>query len=219
MSGSLDSTYTFVYNSYGEQGWELFHNVLHSAYIKDPLLPSLDLTQAPVLSSIQPLTTHEFLDQVLLPELVCLLIQDDLGGEEKGITYEQAMKVRQESSKFGIAMYASDTAVSANDTKRASGSWIGASPKRAKKDKPYTPPSKAKGHALVQQTLPVRRSERKASMEHIPYVDLSSSDEDDRVPVIPKIYHQQRLHMPQKSQASLRPNPRPLVRTHDTGSG
>jgi len=219
MSDSLDSTCTSINNSYGEQGWELFHDVLHSAFIKDPLLPSLDLTQSPVLKSIQPLTTHEFLDQVLLPELVCMLIQDDLGGEEKGITYEKAMEVRQESSKFGIAMYASDTAFSAHDTKRASGSWIGASPKRAKKDKSYTPPSKSKEHILIQQKLPVRRSERKASLERVSYVDLSSSDEDEHFPAMPKLYHQQRLHMPQRNQASPRPNPRPTPRFHETGSG
>lgn len=211
--------YIFIYISYGEQGWELFHDVLHSAFIKDPLMPSLDLTQASVLHSIQPLTSQEFLDQVLLPELVCMLIQDDLGGQDKGITYEKAMEVRQASSKFGIAMYASDAAASALDTKRASGSWIGASPKRAKKDKAYTPPSKMKNHALVQQTLPVRRSERTASVERISYADVSSSDDDDTASVLPKIFHQQRLHMPRKSQASPRPNPRPVARTHETGSG
>lgn len=182
-------------------------------------MPSLDLTHTSVLHNIHPLTTHEFLDHVLLPELVCMLIQDDLGGEAKGITYEKAMKVREESSKFGIAMYASDTAASVHDTKRTSGSWIGASPKRIKKDKSYTPPSKVRGQGWVQQTLPVRRSVRTASAERISYADLSSSDEDEHTPVLPKIYHQQRLHLSRSSQPLPRPHPRPLNRTHDTGSG
>ena len=89
---------------YGERGWELLHEILYAVYVQDPLLPTLDLTRDDVQRHFAPLNTSQFLDNVLLPELVCLLIQDDLGGAP----YDEAMRVQRESQKFGMAMYASD---------------------------------------------------------------------------------------------------------------
>ena len=89
---------------YGERGWELLHEILYAVYVQDPLLPTLDLTRDDVQRHFAPLNTSQFLDNVLLPELVCLLIQDDLGG----VPYDEAMRVQRESQKFGMAMYASD---------------------------------------------------------------------------------------------------------------
>ncbi|KOS14171.1 hypothetical protein Malapachy_4053 [Malassezia pachydermatis] len=152
---------------YGEQGWELFHDILTSAYIHDPMMASLDLTKPATLKKMHPLDAREFVDQVLLPELVCMLIQDDMGGEKSGITYDAAEAMQQASQKFGIAMFPSEHAPSAHTSKRGSGAWIGASPKRAKKgDTDLAAVRKPRG-GLVQQTLAVRRSARTASSSSV----------------------------------------------------
>ena len=210
---------------YGERGWELFHDILFAAFVQDPLMTSLDLKQNTLLDKIAPLDAPEFVDQVLLPELVCMLIQDDMGGIGKA-TYEDAIQVQQESQKFGVAMYASDAADASavSDTRRSSGSWIGASPKRAKKmerddDDPFVPGGSSRARSqskYVQQTLPVRRrSTRNCTPPATTYQeDSSSSDSDEVVPV--KVWHQQRLFLPTRREAassSPRPKPRPAHRS------
>lgn len=195
--------------SYGEAGYELFHDILTSAFLTDPLLPILDLKRADVCEGIQPLQAPEFLEQVLLPELACMLIHDDLGGVDHA-TVDEARRVLAESRKFGIAMYPADTSAAAQSTRRASGGWIGASPKRRRALDDAEAPRP--GGALVQQTLPVRRSVRSASGT-VSYVDDSSSDSDEAAaaPPAPKksvpTFHQQRLHVVPVARGA-RPAPR-----------
>lgn len=187
-------------------------------------MASLDLTKPATLKKMHPLDAREFVDQVLLPELVCMLIQDDMGGEKSGITYDAAEAMQQASQKFGIAMFPSEHAPSAHTSKRGSGAWIGASPKRAKKgDTDLAAVRKPRG-GLVQQTLAVRRSARTASSSSVSYVDDSSSDEEVTETHISSpsrekhketlaskpTYHQQRLYVPSRSASSdTRPAPRP----------
>ncbi|WFD32505.1 hypothetical protein MSPP1_003553 [Malassezia sp. CBS 17886] len=206
---------------YGEIGWELLTDVLQSAYIQDPLIPSLDLRERSVLQRIHPLDAASFLDRVLLPELVCMLIQDDMGGEAKA-TYEQARAVQRESRKFGVAMYAGDTGGAARETKRSS-AWIGASPKRVRTAlspaSPTSPEPKCAG-ALVQQTLPgVRRSARLGG-ENMPggtdtdaAKDTAVMDSGTPPPRTSTSWHQQRLavaHVP--LARTSRPSPRAMHR-------
>ncbi|WFD36742.1 hypothetical protein MCUN1_003629 [Malassezia cuniculi] len=78
---------------YGERGWELFRDIVHASFLDDPLTPTLDLREAQTLQRIQPLDAHTFTEQVLIPELACMLVQDDLGDA----TREDALKVLRES--------------------------------------------------------------------------------------------------------------------------
>jgi hypothetical protein len=211
----------------------LFNDILYSAFVHDPLMPSLDLTHEAVQQKIQPLDAHEFLGQVLLPELVCMLIQDDLGGEVHGVSYEDAQKVQRESRKFGIAMYASDTAFSAQNTRRSAGGWLNASPQRSKSGSPgrrksRSPNARKSGspgrpkESLVQYILPVRRSPRVSST---PGVYEESSDEEELrtqlwvtqssrlPPTAQRVHatplHQQRLFLSRTNSKGPRPAPRP----------
>lgn len=188
--------------SYGEQGCELFADILHAAFVHDPLMPSLDLTHAPVLAKIEPLDALQFLDAVLLPELVCMLIQDDAGGEAV-MSYDEARRVQRASRKFGVAMYPSDTG-DLRKTRRASGGWLGASPHSDKRRRCSA--------GLVQQTLvAVRRSAR--IPESGPRVMLDPSDSEDEE--TPRVMHQQRLHLVRTPPAAARPAPRPSVRKEE----
>ncbi|WFC95771.1 hypothetical protein MBRA1_002425 [Malassezia brasiliensis] len=187
---------------YGEQGCELFADILHAAFVHDPLMPSLDLKHAPVLAKIEPLNALQFLDAVLLPELVCMLIQDDAGGEPV-MSYDEARRVQRASRKFGIAMYPSDSG-DLRKTRRASGGWLGASPHSEKRRRCST--------GLVQQTLvAVRRSAR--IPESGPRVMLDPSDSEDEE--TPRKMHQQRLHLVRMPSAAARPAPRPSVRKEE----
>lgn len=191
-----------THNSYGEQGCELFADILHAAFVQDPLMPSLDLKHAPVLERIQPFDAFQFIDAALLPELVCMLIQDDLGGEEL-VTYEEARQVQRLSRKFGVAMYPSD-ATDARKTRRSSGGWVGASPRREKKRR------LASGDGYVQQTLfGLRRSARIPESGPRVMLDPSDSEEDEDTR---SNMHQQRLHFARGSDPTHRPTPKPSVR-------
>lgn len=180
----------------------MFADILHAAFVHDPLMPSLDLTHAPVLAKIEPLDALQFLDAVLLPELVCMLIQDDAGGEA-AMSFDEARRVQRASRKFGVAMYPSDTG-DLRKTRRASGGWLGASPHSDKR-------RRCSG-GLVQQTLvAVRRSAR--IPESGPRIMLDPSDsEDDETP---RTMHQQRLHLVRTPPAAARPAPRPAVRKEE----
>lgn len=103
---SIESFDTHQAGYYGERGWELFRDIVHSTFLSDPSTPSLDLRQAETQRRIHPLDAHAFTEQVLIPELACMLVQDDLGSA----TYEDAQRVLRDSSKFGIAVHSSDSA-------------------------------------------------------------------------------------------------------------
>lgn len=68
--------------------------------------PGAVLHTADARQRIQPLDAHAFAEQVLIPELACMLVQDDLGG---GASYARAQDVLLESRKFGIAVHGSDS--------------------------------------------------------------------------------------------------------------
>lgn len=218
-SGSVASTYLANVPSYGEQGRELFADILHAAFVHDPLMASLDLKQAAVRERIQPLDAAQFVDEALLPELVCMLIQDDLGGEE-AVSYDDARQIQRESRKFGVAMYPSDTS-DARHTRRTSGSWVGASPRRKRRT--------SAGDGYVQQTLPnLRRSSRIPEAGPRTMLDPSDSEPDAerdseperspkaasgvRTAAAHPAMHQQRLHVVRSSAGAPRPAPRSSAR-------
>ena len=68
--------------------------------------PDAGLHSADVRQRIQPLDAHAFAEPVRIPELACMLVQDDLGG---GASYAHAQDVLLESRKFGIAVHGSDS--------------------------------------------------------------------------------------------------------------
>ncbi|PKI85554.1 hypothetical protein MVES_000078 [Malassezia vespertilionis] len=197
---------------YGEQGRELFTDIVHTAYVQDPLLPSLDLRNPSMLQKIQPLGACEFVDHVLVPELACMLIQDDMGGKEAGIELAHARQVQNESHKFGVAMYPSDACGPAQNTRRASGSWVGASPKRARQ---HSMDKNAYTRTLyVQQTLDgMRRSTRIQQVGQ--HITVESDSEEEKGSAASQTWHQQRLHLPRLHAASERPAPLPGKHNHD----
>ncbi|WFD00323.1 hypothetical protein MYAM1_003071 [Malassezia yamatoensis] len=196
-----------IYNQqcgyFGEQGAEMFIDILYAAFIHDPLMPSLDLKHASVADKFQPLDAMQFIGMVLMPELVCMLIQDDMGGEAK-VSFEKARSVQHNSGKFGVAMYPSESS-DARKTRRASGSWIGAAPRSEKKTRRIPHDGK-----YIQQTLSgLRRSSRIPETERRTMLDLSDSDDDS----FPTSYHQQRLPFASAAESKPRPVPRPAMRS------
>ncbi|WFD04757.1 hypothetical protein MVES1_000081 [Malassezia vespertilionis] len=191
---------------------ELFTDIVHTAYVQDPLLPSLDLRNPSMLQKIQPLGACEFVDHVLVPELACMLIQDDMGGKEAGIELAHARQVQNESHKFGVAMYPSDACGPAQNTRRASGSWVGASPKRARQ---HSMDKNAYTRTLyVQQTLDgMRRSTRIQQVGQ--HITVESDSEEEKGSAASQTWHQQRLHLPRLHAASERPAPLPGKHNHD----
>ncbi|WFD44177.1 hypothetical protein MPSI1_002843 [Malassezia psittaci] len=181
----------------------MFTDILYAAFVHDPLMPSLDLKHASVADKIQPLDTMQFIGMALMPELVCMLIQDDMGGEAK-VSLEEARSVQHSSGKFGVAMYPSESS-DARKTRRAPGSWIGVAPRSDKKTKRLPHDGK-----YIQQTLfCLRRSSRIPETERRTMLDLSDSDDESFFTT----YHQQRLPFASASESKPRPVPRPAMRS------
>lgn len=100
---------------YGELGWERFRSILlawldHSGDSQSSPPPSSarraqerwPLDQQDFLQRVQPLSTYDFIDLVLIPELTCLLINEDEGGK---LTDEEARAVRVNSASYGLAVF------------------------------------------------------------------------------------------------------------------
>lgn len=166
-------------------------------------MPLLDLKHASVLAQIQPLDAGQFIERVLIPELVCMLIQDDTGGAHSD-TYDDALSIQKASRKFGVAMYPSD-ASDPRTTRSASGSWLGASPRRERKRQKSDTYRGSDGY--VQQTLEVRRSARIPLSGPRTMLDVSDSEDESTAPM-----HQQRLHLGKATTPSKSPAPRPRPR-------
>lgn len=177
----------------------------------------MDLKALTSQGRIQPLDTHTFVDQVLIPELACALIQDDMGGSKK-VSMDDARKMQLESRKFGVAIHASDQAAEASSTRRSSGGWIGASPKKDRdrstsRNSTVSPDS---GNGLVQCTL---EGLGKRAAPELP--DPRPSASPRRSPSrrhSPRLFHQQRLHFRRSisrgdsTAENERPFPKPVPR-------
>jgi len=94
--------------SYGERGWELLQKTLIEVFIKDAE-PEYDLGEIERRPDqpLQALNAHAFIERVLMPELICLLIINDQKARLGDITVEQAKRLRDESTEYGIAMFPS----------------------------------------------------------------------------------------------------------------
>lgn len=158
------------------------------------------------------------MDQVLIPELACALIQDDMGGPKK-VSMDDARTMQLRSRKFGVAIHASDQAAEASSTRRSSGGWIGASPKKdrdrsASRDSSTSPDFRS---GLVQRTL---NGLGKRAAPELP--DPRPNATPRRSPsrrYSPRLFHQQRLHLgraiPRSDSSSAeteRPSPKPVPR-------
>lgn len=93
---------------YGEVGWEALREVLVELYIYDTSTVNLEGLASQPNSPIAPLSAQSFVEHVLLPELVCVLICDDYQRRHhQTISIQEARQIRNESSKYGIAMFPS----------------------------------------------------------------------------------------------------------------
>ncbi|UZJ53013.1 hypothetical protein CBS101457_002333 [Exobasidium rhododendri] len=95
---------------YGEKGWEVLEKTLVNAFIKEAD-PDYDLS----IKEIQPdrplknLTDRQFVERVLMPELICMLIINDQKARGCILTMEEAKRLRDESTEYGIAMFPSNS--------------------------------------------------------------------------------------------------------------
>lgn len=101
---------------YGELGWEFCRSVVTRWFVKDHSATSgnqHDLRSSAVIERIKPLRTFEFVDTVLVPELICRLIMDDYakkqGRARQDLSWSQAMEIRRDSHPYGLAMFPSES--------------------------------------------------------------------------------------------------------------
>jgi hypothetical protein len=94
--------------SFGERGAEVLYDVLAKEFIEgnDPEFNLPRLEQQPH-RPLQNLSAQRFIEKVLIPELICQLIINDQHAKLGVITIEEAKRIRNESSEYGIAMFPS----------------------------------------------------------------------------------------------------------------
>jgi hypothetical protein len=192
--------------SYGELGKELLHNTLVEVFIDYPE-PGYDLRE---LSSVpdgilQHLSPHAFVERVLLPELILLLIIADQKPRHGDITMEDAKIIRDKSVDYGIAMFPSQTLGPATGGKNAFGD-VGKSPNSSGS-------KKGSGSRASQGEM---KSAKKHT--HSPVIGSTRSPARkaiDRREVKTQAKTQTSLPPPSPSsgsQTSSRPRPRPAAR-------
>lgn len=96
-------------HSYGEKGWELLRKTLVEDFVTNAS-PEHDLNQLATHPDrpLKLLGQSGFVERVLLPELICLLIIDNEKAKRGKISMEQAKSIRDESTDYGIAMFPSN---------------------------------------------------------------------------------------------------------------
>ena len=92
---------------YGQQGFETLYKMLLAAFagsLSDN--PSeWNLSRSKWQQRIKPLNTSSFITSVLLPELICLILQEDLRKQGKPSSIEDAKRLRDASSRYGTALF------------------------------------------------------------------------------------------------------------------
>jgi hypothetical protein len=116
-------------HSFGEQGWEILLNTLSEVFIEypDPLYDLKELAAVPD-GPLQGLTAFVFIERVLLPELILMLIIFDRNARDGIISMEEAKAIRNESANYGIAMFPSKALGLASSGRSAFGDNNGKSP-------------------------------------------------------------------------------------------
>lgn len=96
---------------YGEQGLEVIREALSKRFLSSGSSePSL--LDPSVIDKIKPLTAWEFIDLVLVPEVVCRLIIDDFArkrnDKQRDLSLKEAEEIQQASWPYGMAMFPSE---------------------------------------------------------------------------------------------------------------
>ena len=105
---------------YGDLGQELFMAVFSKVFLLDPPRPDLDLKRDSAVKKYLPLDVRSFISRCIIPEVVCLLIQQDLQdkltlnpgrGEEVSsvmVSLEDANAERLQSNRYGSAVFSNE---------------------------------------------------------------------------------------------------------------
>ena len=139
--------------SYGELGSVIIHQTLYNLFPPSELDPDL----------ISPLTSNEFIQRILVPEVAVRLIKEDQNLEgDVGTT--EALQILRESSAYGVAMFPED-----------SGESAGVGPSRGSRAQRREDEMGA-GDLIVMERARKRRKELEEEDEH----EVKGEEEHDR---------------------------------------
>ena len=94
---------------FGELGWEVMRSSLISNFVirVDDRRYDLKHLCTESASRMANLSPEKFVERILVPELVLLLIINDAKGKKMMMTMDEARQIRNESTLYGIAMFPS----------------------------------------------------------------------------------------------------------------
>jgi hypothetical protein len=111
--------------SYGETGYEVLRKTLTSWFYFQPLDEASNLQSTTLIDAIKPLTSVEFVGDVLVPELACRLIIEDYdrrkGVNKRILSFDEAREIKLDSAPYGIAMFPAEGAGAGDDLFAKSG--------------------------------------------------------------------------------------------------
>ncbi|KDN52376.1 hypothetical protein K437DRAFT_254363 [Tilletiaria anomala UBC 951] len=94
---------------YGQQGWEHLLTLLLTAFTKGTDVdPRYHLTSKDALARIEPLNPTSFVHSILMPELIFMLLRDDMERYAQPNGSADVKRLRDASTRYGSALFPSD---------------------------------------------------------------------------------------------------------------
>lgn len=97
----------------------MLRKTLTTWFYFQPLSEASNLQSATLIETIKPLTSVEFVGDVLVPELACRLIIEDYdrrkGVSKRTLSFEEAREIKLDSAPYGIAMFPAEGAGAGDD--------------------------------------------------------------------------------------------------------